>query len=79
VKNEKEQKINDQLIDLLNEGQLKGDRPEVEAVKRLIPKYESRIQAELDPIAEETKIISKYVEEKSPKYLKYLEKETTDE
>ncbi|WP_202079854.1 hypothetical protein [Caldalkalibacillus salinus] len=53
---------------LLTDGHLSGEEPEERAVDALLPKYESRQEAEQDPIEEETKIVQKVVEEEYDRY-----------
>ena len=64
--------IEENLITLLHEGKMDGEPPDEEAVKHLLPRYESRTQAVKDPIAEETKIVKQYIEETNKKYLDYV-------
>lgn len=68
----KKKRLETGLIYLLREGKQIKAEPQEEALKNLIPPYESRVQAEKDPIKEETKIVQKYIKETNKKYLDYL-------
>lgn len=55
MENKPEKEAERLLAERLTEGELEGSgKPEEEAVKRLPPRWEIRIQAEYDPVAEET-------------------------
>ncbi len=56
----------------LAEGEMERIDPGEAAVDRLIPKYEIRIKAEKDPIAEETRIIRNMAEEIDGRYDEYM-------
>lgn len=56
------------LAERLTEGEQEADAPEVEAVRRISPRYEVRIQAERDPVAEETKLYRTLAREVDGRY-----------
>ena len=59
------------LAERLTEGEQEADAPEVEAVRRISPRYEVRIQAERDPVAEETKLYRTLAREVDDRYDKH--------
>jgi hypothetical protein len=63
--------LEENLANLLEQGELEERDSKKEALKKLVPPYESRIQVDKDPIREETKIIQKYITETNEKYLRY--------
>jgi hypothetical protein len=73
-KNDK-RKIEEDLNQLLTEGELNKEEPDKRVIKDLSPRYEIRIQAEKDPIKEETEIVQRTVIETNKRYLKYVETE----
>lgn len=73
MKNNNKKKIEEDLNQLLTEGELNKENSDKRVVKDLSPKYEIRIHAEKDPIKEETEIIQKTVRETNEKYLRYVE------
>lgn len=52
----------------LTEGEQEADPPEVEAARAVSPRWEIRIQAELDPVSEETKLYRKLADEVDDRY-----------
>lgn len=69
---EKSKSLEEQVSHVLEEGHIEKPNPEEEARRRLIPRYEVRTQAKLDPIVEETRIIRKISREIDGRYDKYL-------
>lgn len=57
-----------ELAKRLTEGPLEGEAPEQEAVARLSPRWEVRIQSESDPVAEETAQYRKLAKEVDDRY-----------
>jgi hypothetical protein len=57
-----------ELAKQLTEGPIDGEAPEQEAVARLSPRWEIRIQSELDPVAEETAQYRKLAKEVDDRY-----------
>jgi hypothetical protein len=55
----------------LTESAPEGNDPEADALKALPPRWEVRIQAERDPVAEETKIYRGIAHEVDKRYDKY--------
>lgn len=72
--NEKED-MEQQLSELLTSDEADREDPEAEARKKLPPRYEIRVQAERDPIVEETKKYRKIAKEVDDRYDKYMTKE----
>lgn len=56
------------LAKRLTEGEQQTDPPEVEAARAISPRWEIRVQAELDPVAEETKLYRKLASEVDDRY-----------
>ncbi|MFC5530345.1 hypothetical protein [Cohnella yongneupensis] len=56
------------LAERLTEGQQGVGAPEVEAVKVLSPRWEIRVQAERDPVVEETKLYRAMADEVDGRY-----------
>lgn len=56
------------LAERLTEGKQDVDAPEIEAVRRLTPRWEIRVQAERDPVAEETKLYRTLANEVDGRY-----------
>ena len=65
--------MEEQLSQLLTEGEIAQKDPDKEAPKRLSPRYEIRIQTEHDPIAEETKRYRGMAKEIDDRYDKYMQ------
>lgn len=63
-----------ELADRLTEGDMERANPSEAARKMLSPKYEIRIQAELDPVVEEILRYRQIAREVDGRYDKYLEK-----
>ncbi|WP_027085868.1 hypothetical protein [Cohnella panacarvi] len=59
------------LAERLTEGEQEADAPEVEAVRRISPRWEVRVQAERDPVAEETKLYRTIAREVDGRYDKH--------
>ncbi|MBB6731274.1 hypothetical protein H7C18_10180 [Cohnella sp. CBP 2801] len=57
-----------ELAKRLTEGPMDGEAPEQEAVARLSPRWEVRIQSERDPVAEETTKYRKLAKEVDDRY-----------
>jgi len=57
-----------ELARRLTEGPMAGDDPEEQAVARLSPRWEVRIQSEYDPVAEETAMYRKLAKEVDGRY-----------
>ncbi|GAB6928746.1 hypothetical protein JCM10914A_27290 [Paenibacillus sp. JCM 10914] len=72
--NEKhDQDLERQLSDMLTEGEMQQKDREQEQRRLLNPKYEIRIQTQLDPIVEETKQYRSMAKELDDRYDKYME------
>ncbi|TBL80350.1 hypothetical protein [Paenibacillus thalictri] len=67
---------NEQLEQQLAQELMNGESGEVDAQRlasgRLAHKYEVRVQATVDPIVEETRIVRNYVREVDDRYDEYL-------
>jgi hypothetical protein len=61
-----------EVADILSTSGAKAEDPSEAARKRLIPKYEIRVQTQLDPIVEETLRFRKLAKEVDSRYDKYL-------
>jgi hypothetical protein len=68
---EKKRKVAERLDETLREGNMEAPPTDEAARDRLIPKVEIRIQAETDPIREETRQIKKVIIEKDERYNAY--------
>jgi hypothetical protein len=67
--NEKKAREAEELLaERLTEGKQDVDGPEIEAVRRLTPRWEIRVQAERDPVAEETKLYRTLASEVDGRY-----------
>lgn len=60
-----------QLSELLTDGDMQGELPEQEAPHKLSPRYEIRVRAKHDPIAEETRKIRQIADEIDDRYDQY--------
>jgi hypothetical protein len=69
--NKKEQ-LEQEVAQILTEGEMKAEDPKEAAVDRLSPRYEVRIQTAKDPIVEETKIFRELAKEVDKRYDKYM-------
>ncbi|MFD0672291.1 hypothetical protein [Cohnella sp. GCM10027633] len=65
---EKFSEAEEQLARMLTEGEQEAEAPEVEAARAISPKWEIRVQAERDPVAEETKLYRKLASEVDGRY-----------
>lgn len=73
--NEKrDQDLERQLSELLTDGELETGDEQEEGRRRIPPKYEIRIQTQLDPIVEETRKYRRIARELDDRYDKYLKK-----
>ena len=68
--------MENRLSELLTEGEMTAPQPETEAPKRLSPRYEVRIQAEVDPITTETKKYREIAQEIDGRYDKYVPRDS---
>ena len=64
--------VEEQLSTLLTEGDMSQKEPTKEAPKRLATRYEVRIQAEQDPIVEETKQFREIAKEVDNRYDRFM-------
>lgn len=71
--NKKDQQFEKQLTDLLQTDEQGKEEVSEEAVRKLLPRYEVRIQTEHDPVAESTKRYREMAEEVDDRYSKYDE------
>ena len=69
----KDQELERQLSELLTEGELEQRNEQEEGRRQISPKYEVRIQTELDPIVEETLKYRSMAKELDGRYDKYME------
>lgn len=67
----KKQQAEELLAERLTEGEQTVDAPEVEAVRRIAPRWEIRVQAERDPVAEETQAYRAMAHEIDGRYDKF--------
>ncbi|WP_339295566.1 hypothetical protein MKY82_04475 [Paenibacillus sp. FSL W7-1279] len=73
--NEKsDQDLERQLSEMLTDGEMQKKDREKEERKLLSPKYEIRIQTQLDPIVEETQKYRSMAKEVDDRYDKYMDK-----
>ncbi|MGG3310187.1 hypothetical protein ABER23_22495 [Paenibacillus lautus] len=73
--NEKsDQDLERQLSEMLTVGEMEKKDREKEERRLLSPKYEIRIQTQLDPIVEETQKYRSMAKEVDDRYDKYMEK-----
>ncbi|ACX63172.1 MULTISPECIES: hypothetical protein [Bacillales] len=73
--NEKsDQDLERQLSEMLTEGEMEKKDREKEERRLLSPKYEIRIQTQLDPIVEETLKYRSMAKELDDRYDKYIDK-----
>ncbi|MGG4103972.1 hypothetical protein AAXB25_08575 [Paenibacillus lautus] len=73
--NEKsDQDLERQLSEMLTDGEMEKKDREKEERRLLSPKYEIRIQTQLDPIVEETKKYRSMAKELDDRYDKYMDK-----
>jgi hypothetical protein len=67
-----EEQLEQEIYQTLTEGEWNAQDPEFAARERLTPKYEARVQADLDPIVEETKRIREMADEVDDRYEEYI-------
>lgn len=73
--NEKsDQDLERRLSEMLTEGEMQQKDREKEERRLLSPKYEIRIQTQLDPIVEETQKYRRMAKEIDDRYDKYMDK-----
>ncbi|MBU5347346.1 hypothetical protein AK95_03510 [Paenibacillus sp. LC231] len=73
--NEKsDQDLERQLSEMLTDGEMQKKDREKEERRLLSPKYEIRIQTQLDPIVEETQKYRSMAKEVDDRYDKYMDK-----
>lgn len=73
--NEKsDQDLERQLSEMLTDGEMQKEDREKEERRLLSPKYEIRIQTQLDPIVEETLKYRSMAKEVDDRYDKYMDK-----
>ncbi|MBX4150885.1 hypothetical protein [Paenibacillus lautus] len=73
--NEKsDQDLERQLSEMLTDGEMQKEDREKEERRLLSPKYEIRIQTQLDPIVEETQKYRSMAKEVDDRYDKYMDK-----
>ncbi|MGG4346143.1 hypothetical protein [Paenibacillus lautus] len=73
--NEKsDQDLERQLSEMLTDGEMEKKDREKEERRLLSPKYEIRIQTQLDPIVEETQKYRSMAKELDDRYDKYMDK-----
>lgn len=65
-------KLEHEVSHTLREGKMKNHNPEEQAQQSLLPKYEIRIPAKMDPIVEETRIIRSMAKEIDSRYDEYV-------
>lgn len=70
----KKEAMEEELSRTLLESEFEQKDPEQQAVEHLLPRWEIRTMAELDPIVEETMEVRKYVKEVDDRYNVYLKK-----
>lgn len=69
-----QEELEEQLTELLTEGELKDEDRERKEREQISPRYEIRIQTTLDPIVEETRLYRTMAQELDGRYDDYLEK-----
>lgn len=79
MKKDEKKKIEEDLHSLLTEGDLEQQDIAKKVINTLIPRHEIRVQAEKDPIKEETEIVQKTVVETSERYLRYVDNEEKED
>ncbi|MEJ8303475.1 hypothetical protein [Saccharibacillus sacchari] len=72
------EKLEEELSELLTEGELKDEDRERKQREQISPRYEIRIQTSLDPIVEETRLYRQMAEEIDDRYDDYLKKTRLD-
>ncbi|AWB46791.1 hypothetical protein DCC85_03410 [Paenibacillus sp. CAA11] len=71
---QQDKELERQLSELLTDGELNEENRQEEGRKRLSPKYEIRIQTELDPIVTETRKYRSMAKEIDNRYDKYMDR-----
>lgn len=66
------QDMEQQLSELLTEGEMETGDPKAKGRQQMSPKYEVRIQTTYDPVAEETKIYRRMAKEVDRRYDRYV-------
>ena len=66
------EQLEQNLANVLTEGELHKTDPDAAALRRLSPKYEIRTQTSRDPIVEETKIVRSIAREIDDRYDEYM-------
>ncbi|WP_037284866.1 hypothetical protein [Saccharibacillus sacchari] len=72
------EELEEELSDLLTEGEMKDEDRERKEREQISPRYEIRIQTSLDPIVEETRLYRQMAEEIDGRYDDYLKKTRPD-
>ncbi|WP_314587331.1 hypothetical protein [Paenibacillus terrigena] len=73
--NQSAQELEQQLSDMLTEGEMEAVDRKAQERAQISPKYEIRIQTELDPIREETKKFRSMAKEVDGRYDRYVKNE----
>ncbi|MDO3412669.1 hypothetical protein QWJ34_23080 [Saccharibacillus sp. CPCC 101409] len=68
------EELEQELSDLLTEGEMKDEDRERKEREQISPRYEIRTQTNLDPIVEETRLYRQMAEEIDDRYDDYLNK-----
>lgn len=66
------EQLEQNLAEVLTEGEMAGKSPDVAALRRLSPRYEIRTQTAKDPIVEETKLVRTFLREGDERYDEYM-------
>lgn len=69
-----QEKLEEELSELLTQGELKDDDRERKEREQISPRYEIRTQTTLDPIVEKTLLYRQMAEEIDDRYDDYLKK-----
>lgn len=67
-----EHEMERKITEILTDGEMKEADREQEQRKRIVPKYEIRIQTQLDPIVEETRKYRMMAQEIDDRYDRYM-------
>ncbi|CAH0118850.1 MULTISPECIES: hypothetical protein [unclassified Paenibacillus] len=67
-----EHEMERKITEILTDGEMKESDREQEQRKRIVPKYEIRIQTQLDPIVEETRKYRMMAQEIDDRYDRYM-------
>lgn len=68
--------VEERLSELLTEGDMRQNEPRAEAQKRLSPRYEIRIESEVEPVVEETIRYRAIAEEIDERYDTFIPRKT---